>query len=131
MTTTKIMYKITKRKTLMQMTFRPKINMFQVAKHGSFIFFPELSFANLRFSELMQDNLGIMCSLRTPRPICQSTSRLTYRSTVGRHIDRCSTDMSVDISTDSRPMCRSRCVGRHIGRYIGRYLDRHIGRYVD
>ena len=77
------------------------------------------------------DPIGIMCSLRTPRPICRSTSRPPDRSTVGRHIDRCSTDMSVDISTDSRPMCRSRCVGRHVDRHIGRYLDRYVGRYVD
>ena len=74
-------------------------------------------------------NFRIMCSLRTPRPICRSTSRPIYRSTVGRHIDRCSTDMSVDISTDSRPVCRSRCIDRHVDRHIGRYFDRYVGRY--
>ena len=45
---------------------------------------------------------------------------MTYRSSVGRHIDRCSTDMSVDMSTDTRPIYRSRCVGRHINRHINK-----------
>ena len=35
--------------------------------------------------------------LYTPRPIYQSTHRPTYRSSVGRHINRCSTDLSVDM----------------------------------
>ena len=51
--------------------------------------------------------IRIMCSLRTPRPICRSTSRPTYRSTVDR-------DVSVDMSTDISD------------RYVGRYVDRHI-----
>ena len=62
-----------------------------------------------------------MCILCTPRPIYRST----YRSCVGRHIDRCSTDMSVDMSTDTRPIYRSRCVGRHINRHINRDIG-HI-----
>ena len=95
---------------------------------------------------------GIMCSLCTPRLICQST----YPLTVGRHIDHCSTNMLVDILTDSRPMCRSKCVVQdiladistytrpicrsicslthldiYIGRYVDRYIDRYVGRHVD
>ena len=53
---------------------------------------------------------GIMWSLRTPRPICGSTSRPTYRSTyrpmlewyVGRHIGQLSANVSIE-------MCRSTC----------------------
>ena len=78
-------------------------------------------FASTSSSSMSLNNSLKTCGLRTPRPICRSTSRPTYRSTVGRHIDRSSTDMWVDLSTDSRPMCRSRCVGRHVDRHIGRY----------
>ena len=47
-----------------------------------------------------------MCSLRTPRPICRSTSRPTYRW-----------------------ICRAR-YRPTLDRYIGRHQDRHIGRGV-
>ena len=46
---------------------------------------------------------GIMCILRTPRPIY----RFTYRPHIGR--------VSVDISAVARPICRS-IYGRHIAR---------------
>jgi len=48
--------------------------------------------------------MGVESIFCTPRPIYRST----YRSSVGRHIDRFSTDMS----TDTRAIYRS-CVGRH------------------
>ena len=79
----------------------------------------------------------IMCSLRTPRPICQSTSRPTYRSIcrpmldryIGRHIDRLSVEVSIEICRStcrptyrpiSRPICRSLCWPTHLDRHIGR-----------
>ena len=79
---------------------------------------------------------GIMCSLRTPRPICRSTSRPTYRSIcrpmldryIGRHIDRLSVEVSIEICRStcrptyrpiSRPMCRSLCWPTHLDRHIG------------
>ena len=48
-------------------------------------------------------------------------------TTLGRHIDRCLTDMSadissdisVDISIDTRPICRP-TLGRYVDRYVGR-----------
>ena len=94
---------------------------------------PSINYDQLKQQQinLKEKRKNIMCSLRTPRPICRSTSRPTDRSPVDRHIDRCSTAMSVDISTDSRPMCRSRCVGRRVDRHIGRCVDRYVGRYVD
>ena len=78
---------------------------------------------------------------------------LTYRSSVGRHIDRYSADISVDISTDTRPISRptyqSTYRPTYLGRYVGRVsadistdtsaeyrsicrptLDRRIGRYI-
>ena len=66
----------------------------------------------------------IMCSLRTPRPICQSTSRPIYRSSISRYVDRyvdqyvgcyvdrCSTDTSVDIAADTRPIFWPLNIGR-------------------
>ena len=79
----------------------------------------------------------IMCSLRTPRPICRSTSRPTYRSIrrstyrsmlgryvgwdVGRHIGR---GVSVEHWSICRPTYRP--VYRPICRPM---LDRYVGRY--
>ena len=45
---------------------------------------------------------------------CQPICRSTYRSSVGRYVDRdmsvqISTDVSVDMSTDTRPICWSIC----------------------
>ena len=75
----------------------------------------------------------------------QSTHQPTYRSSVGRHIDRCSTDISVYMSTNtSRSTYRltlDRYVSRHINRYLTdmstdtsvesrRYVDQYIGRGV-
>ena len=51
----------------------------------------------------------IMCSLRTPRPICRSTSRPTYRS-------RC--------RPICRPVCRPICRPM-LDRYVGPYSGRH------
>ena len=63
-----------------------------------------------RSSTQKNQESGDHCSLRTPRPICGSTSRPTYRSTyrpmldryVGRHIDRLLADVLIE-------MCRSTC----------------------
>ena len=51
----------------------------------------------------------------------QSTYRPTYRSSVGRHIDRCSTDMSVDMSTDASQLTYRPTLDRYIGRHMDRY----------
>ena len=83
----------------------------------------------------------IMCSLRTPRPICRSTSRPTYRSIcrstyrptldrdVGRHRDR---HIGRGVLVEHRSICRPICppVCRPICRpmldlYVGRYSGRH------
>ena len=41
-----------------------------------------------------------MCILCTHRPIYRSTYGPTYRASIGRYVDRHSTDMLVDMSTD-------------------------------
>ena len=71
-----------------------------------------------------------MCILCTPQPIWPSICWPIYQSSVGRHIDWCSTDVSVDMLTDTRPIYQSRCLGRHVDRDfnqdISRYLDRQL-----
>ena len=79
----------------------------------------------------------IMCSLRTPRPICRSTSRPTYRSVcrstyrptldryVGRHRDRhIGRGVLVEHRSICRPVCRLICQPM-LDRYVSRYSGRH------
>ena len=82
-----------------------------------------------------------MCSLRTPRPICRSSSRPTYRSIcrstyrpmldryVGRHRDRhIGRGVLVEPRSICRPICRPVCrpICRPLlERYVGRYSGRH------
>ena len=51
----------------------------------------------------------------------RSTYQPTYRSSVGRHIDRCSTDMSIYMSTDTSRSTYRATLDRYVGRQIDRY----------
>ena len=65
----------------------------------------------------------IMCSLRTPRPICRPTSRPICRSTsVGRGV-------LVEHRLIWRPVCRPLCRPM-LDRYVGRYSGRHSADFL-
>ena len=51
----------------------------------------------------------------------RSTYQPTYRSSVGRHIDRCSTDMSIYMSTNTSRSTYRATLDRYVGRHIDRY----------
>ena len=96
----------------------------------------------LPYQALNSFHFPVMCSLRTPRPICRSTYRPTYRSTcrstyrsrLRRHLDRyVSRAVLVEHRSICRPICRPVCrplCRPMLDRYFGRYSGRHSADFL-
>ena len=106
----------------------PPVNLTEVVMSSVFVTYPILSWLQKQMQLILSFFFRIMCSLRTPRPICPSTSGPTYRY-VGRDVDR-HIGRVVLVKQRSicrpiyRPLYRSRCQPM-----LDRYVSRHSGRH--